>query len=105
MKVFKTILATSGEMPRKTYRVDTIEYQGKMWIVPEWLETPRQGWKRPARLILLDVIPHQRTLGSPFGDFVLTSPIPRGVYDGTKFEAGYVVLAHSDLTVQIPKGI
>ncbi len=76
-KIFTTMVSLddSGEISK----CDTIEYEGKMWLVPHWLESPAQGWKTPTRIVCLDGLPHQKTPGSPFGDFVLTYPIPKAL--------------------------
>lgn len=81
------------EQPQKIYKslvpmdnaichVDTIEYQGLYWLVPEWLETPNREVKMPARIIRLLGIPHQQTIGGKFGDFVVSQPIPKAVWNG-----------------------
>ena len=82
------------------YKVDTIEYQGKMWLVPEWLDNPRGGWRMPTRIICLDMLPHQKTPGNPAADFVLNSGIPKSVFDGlaqTQPEERYVVIERQDI--------
>ena len=63
------------------YRMDTISYQGKMWLVPSWLDNAQKGWRIPERIIWLDVLPHQATPGGPT-DFVLSAGIPKAVCDG-----------------------
>ena len=81
------------------YKVDTIEYEGKMWLVPEWLDNPRGGWRKPTRIICLDVLPHQKTPGGP-EDFVLNGGIPKSVFDGlipTPREEWYIVIESPDI--------
>ena len=90
------------------YKADTIEHEGKMWLVPQWLEAPSEGWKIPERIVLLDSLPHQKTLGSSFGDFVLNSPIPKAVFDGPIQQlqgSGFVVVERPDIRIPIPRGI
>src|SRR4051812_13322582 len=36
-----------------------VEFEGRLWIVPEWLEAPDEGWRTPERMICFDDIPHQ----------------------------------------------
>ena len=79
MNILKTMMAISDSGVGKIYKVDTIEYQGKHWVVPEWIENKAEGWSSPVRIILLDVLPHQKSPGGP-GDFVLTYGIPRCVF-------------------------
>ena len=78
------------------YKVDTIEYQGKMWLVPEWFDNPLGGWRKPVRIICLDVLPHQKTPGNPEADFVLNAGIPKSVFDD-----GQIPLQPEDLFVVI----
>jgi hypothetical protein len=58
MKVFRTLimLADTGEL----LACDTIEHEGKLWLVPEWNAGPIQGTERPARIICLHGLPTQR---------------------------------------------
>jgi hypothetical protein len=30
---------------------DIIEHEGKLWLVPEWLQGPTENTRRPARII------------------------------------------------------
>lgn len=99
MKIFKTLMFFSDVAEGQIYRIDTIGYQGKMWLVPEWLDSPREGWRVPARIICLDVLPHQTSPGGP-ADFVLNTGIPKAVFDGEiqpEQESGYVVIEHPDI--------
>ncbi len=66
MRIFKTLVQmTDGDI----LAIDTIEHEGKLWLVPEWRVGPAAGFERPAKLIGLDglpiqpVSPERRTLG------------------------------------------
>ena len=80
-KLFKTLVCfdDSGAW----YKVDTIEYEGKMWLVPDWIDMPEEKCKRPTRIICLDALRHQNT---PQGsaDFLLTYPMPKSVWNDGK---------------------
>jgi len=87
---------------------DTIEYEGKFWLVGEWLDSPELGVTKPKRLICLETLPHQKTIGSKHGDFVLNHPIPREVFDGQipqKSEVVYVVVEDPDIQEEGAKGL
>ena len=56
------------------YKIEAIEYDGKLWLVPRWLEVPARGVSMPARIIRFDNQPHQRL---PDGDYLLNGPIPK----------------------------
>ena len=81
MNIFKTMAFFSNDDNGKIYLVDTISYEGKMWLVPEWLDNPRGGWRKPTRIILLDILPHQKTQGGDsHAHFVLNHGIPKSVF-------------------------
>ena len=63
------------------YRVDVIEFEGGLWLVPEWLDNKAQGWTTPARIIRLDTIPHQRVEGMDY-HFVVNVSIPKAILTG-----------------------
>ncbi len=82
MRVFKVGVSFS-DAPANIYRFDGIEYDGKVWIVPRWLDPPGTEKTRPTRIILLDKLKHQKLKpGHPFGDYLVNEPIPKSVlYD------------------------
>jgi hypothetical protein len=80
MSISKTGMYFS-DVPAKLYRVDTIVYEGRPCIVPEWLDNPLGGWRKPARLICLDGLPYQATPGGPV-DFLLNVGIPKSLFYG-----------------------
>ncbi len=59
MKILKTMIFFSDAEPGKIFLYDTIEYDGKFWIVPEWLINRTLGKRRPARIIPLNQYRHQ----------------------------------------------
>jgi hypothetical protein len=61
---------------------DGIEFEGKLWLVPRWLDVPAQGVTKPVRLIRFDSIPHQHTPNSQYQvEYVINSPIPKELFD------------------------
>jgi hypothetical protein len=101
--MLRTLIAITDEST--IFQADTVEYQGKLWLVPEWLEAPTEGWKKPRRIIRLDGLEYQRLeAGDPRGNFVLKWPIPRAVIEGRDQNAannGYVVV-ELPLGIQVP---
>lgn len=67
--------------------IDTIEHEGDLWLVPEWLPTTFPKMHKPARIIRLpkeglrDLGPD--FLGSGIHAHKLDDPIPKAVVDGT----------------------
>jgi hypothetical protein len=99
MKILKTMMFFSDCDEGTIYKVDTIEYQGKRWLVPEWLDNAREGWRSPARIICIDLLKHQNSPGGP-ADFVLNDGIPKAVFDGQippQSEGFYVVIERPDI--------
>ena len=80
MKIFKTVVSFIGEINR--YKVDTIEYEGKMWLVPVWLDSETEDISMPARIICLDNLPYQKIQEGTDYHFVLNCPIPRSIVGG-----------------------
>jgi hypothetical protein len=108
MKILKTAVALEGDNSGSIYQMDTIEWQGKNWLVPQWLEAPQLGYSIPARIICLDYLPHQKTAGGNFGDFVLNQPLPKAMFEGPLPKtptALPAVIERPDIRFPIPKGI
>lgn len=63
------------------FTVDCVFYEGMYWVVPEWLENPSEGWKKPARIVALDFGQYQKA-GIGGHDLLYQSgSIPKSVYD------------------------
>jgi hypothetical protein len=63
-------------------KCDGVEYEGKLWFVPQWLDVPAQGVKKPARLLRFDTLPHQAKPNSPYQvDYVINYPIPHELFE------------------------
>jgi hypothetical protein len=72
--------------PREAY---AIEHEGSLWRVPEWVKSQDGTQKRPARIIRLDQLQHQR--GPDLHDrynVVVNEPIPKAVLDGDVTQQG-----------------
>jgi hypothetical protein len=73
MKILKALVI--GVDDGGISKCDAIEFDGKLWLVPRWLDFPAQGLTKPARLVRFDTLLHQATPNSPQeADYVLTSP-------------------------------
>ena len=82
MRILKTLITFSDFNLGVVMTCDTIEFQDKFWIVPEWKQNNAKCKMRPDRLICLDDLRHQRISGGFPADFVLSEPIPRWLFDG-----------------------
>lgn len=66
------------------YQCDAIEHEGKLWLVPEWLDVPAQGVTKPRRIIRMDTLRHQPMSNPAYGmDYILNDCMPTAVLDGT----------------------
>lgn len=75
MKILKAMVGSSDS--GKLFKVDVIEHDKKLWLVPQWYDVPAQGVSKPARIIRMDTLPHQKNApNSPYGDYILNAPIP-----------------------------
>lgn len=82
----QTRLAFLEDNSGSSFTCDTIEHEGQLWLVPEWLDTHDQEWLRPARLILLSALPHQAMTNPEIWrcDYLLNFPISRAVFHGRR---------------------
>lgn len=102
MRILKT--AVTFDDDSDLYYADSIEHDGQVWLVPEWIDAPGQGWKKPKRLICLNTMAHERMETGDGGDFVVTWPIPRSVFDGRVPEGAgtrYIIIEGPDIRVPV----
>jgi hypothetical protein len=79
MKEFKALVIASDD--GSIAKGDGIEFDGKLWLVPQWYDIPAQGVRKPARLIRFDSLPHQHTPNSKQGvEYVINYPIPKELF-------------------------
>jgi hypothetical protein len=87
-------------------KCDGIEHEGKLWLVPRWLDAPAQGVTRPARLIRFDSVPHQHTPNARDGiEYVINYPIPIQLFEiqTPKQEVpGFEFVEMPELTLPLP---
>ncbi len=103
MEIFKT--QVSWVRPKKTLTADTIEYDGKLWIVPKWIEYVAIGRMQPVRIIRLDILPHEKQEPDAPHDFVLKVAIPRTVYERgvqKKYRSDFEVVESPSIFIDIP---
>jgi len=86
--------------------VDTIEHEGRLWIVPEWIDGwPAEGYSRPARAIRVDQLGCKP---APVGfecEWALQGSLPKAVFDGTtqsSEDTRFEILTLPEWYVEIP---
>lgn len=103
IKVARVTLSDEDGLNGKICDVDVIEHGGQHWLVGDWIDNPSRKVTMPARIVLLDVIPHDRAEGSP--RYVVSGPIPRSIFDGhvpPGLETQYVVIERPDIKLPLP---
>jgi len=86
------------------HKMDVIEFDGKFWLVPEWIDSPDKKVTMPARIVLLDVIPHERSQGKDY-QFIVSGSVPKSVFEGRvppELEDQYVVIERPDIRLPLP---
>jgi len=77
MKIFKTLIT----FPDGIYAIDTIEHEGELWLVPEWIGgTPAGGYSMPVRIIRVPLL--QDAGPAVSADYIVSYPLPKDVLDG-----------------------
>lgn len=73
MKILKCIIGLSDGF---VGQCDGIAHEGKLWLVPQWLEHKTEPFAIPARIIRFDCFPHQSTAGDGLDYQNIQLPIP-----------------------------
>ena len=93
--------------PGQAIPVDTIGYKGKLWLVPEWIDTLDGKLTKPTRIVCLDGFPVEKNnpalSGVPVTEaqWVLTIPVPRALLTAEKANGVEIVL---NPDIQIRRG-
>ena len=103
-KIFQTAVIISGDPDSKgrPFRMDTIEHEGKMWLVPAWIDLRTEGYSMPVRIVCLDTLGYRPSRMKSL-DFLLNDPISKAVLDGQippQAEADYLVVERPDIKVR-----
>ena len=104
MKIRRTMIG-AGDESGQILIMDTIVYEDKLWLVPEWLSSPDGGWQTPKRIVCIHGLQHDDMSDSPMpADYLLTYPVPKSVLDGETDTAEghkYLVIEHPDIRFQV----
>lgn len=86
-----------------------IEHAGQTWLVVRWNEAPAEGWKIPARTVLLASLTHQvLPPGNPLGHYFVQTVLPTQLMHATPWQGpGPFVVEESPPPIQIsiPRGM
>jgi hypothetical protein len=104
MKIFSVMVSDGTGL----HSIGAIEYENNIWLVPVWIESPHEGWKKPERIIRLR---RDRFQSMPPGfqaNFFVPLPIPKVVFSGRvppELASEYEVVENPQIRIEIPKGI
>ena len=80
-------------------KCDTIKHEGKLWLVPEWIEDPPAEVITPKRMVCFADLQYQVLKpGALYGDFLLKESMPKDVLDGKTTKHGdkhYLVVEYT----------
>jgi hypothetical protein len=74
MRIYQSTIAVGNEI----HTMETIEFEGEFWLVPNWIVSPDGKYMKPLRIIALRTLEHRRS----GDDFVVNRPIPKAVLNG-----------------------
>jgi len=97
MTITKTLAIVVGESQPRVF--DTVEYEGKLWLVPSWIRSPIPGTSQPLRIMCLDGRPMQPAdtrQGPREYDRVLAPPLDKDTLEGG-IAQGLVVIERPDM--------
>lgn len=81
MKIMKASMRVSGVL----LQFDTVEFEGKLWVVSGWQDRKSKRVFMPIRIIRFDHLPYQK-VDRPDCAYTLGDLIPRSVLDGETIE-------------------
>jgi len=103
MRIYTTMAIVEGE---GIFSIDTIEHDGKLWLVPEWIDgIPKEGYSKPARIICLEYLPLVAQEKDQNYDYFLNGSISKSVLDGQppqKLKNLYRIVERPDIAVVTP---
>ena len=104
--LFKTLAKVVDGFYEQNGLLDTISFQGHLWLVQDWQPSKNKGFRRPVRLVRPKSVPFQKPNPPTTGeDYFLTIAIPKGVLDGlpeSENAEAFLVVADPDFEIPIP---
>ena len=97
MKILHTLVSVEDE---GLSLYDTIEYEGNICLVPEWIDNPSEGYSKPVRIICMSRFAY---MNGP-GFYTLKNPIPKCILNGQipiELKALFYVVESPDIVVDI----
>jgi hypothetical protein len=87
--------------------VPAIEYEGRVWLAPHWIETPEPGVRAPKHIIPIDLFQGQKVdPPQPGLQYVVNAGLPRQLLDEeipTELKNKFQIVDRPN--VKVPTGI
>jgi hypothetical protein len=92
MTVFRTLIDIIDGLSVQSGLMDTVSWQGKLWLVPTWKHAKTEGTRQPARIVRPQLFRFEKPTNPQSGeDYYLACVIPRAILDGQAASNGPVV--------------
>lgn len=95
----KTLFIVAVPSETDILTVEGIAYEGKLWLVPQWLESQSEPISKPVRMVRFDNLPHIENPSSGH-DYAVNQQVPRAVLDGQSCN-GFQTLSGNEITFGI----
>jgi len=83
MTLFRTLVDIIDFPTVEFGLLDTISWQGKLWLVPKWKRAKTDGNRTPERIIRPQLFQFERPISPQHGeDYSLACLIPKPILDG-----------------------
>jgi hypothetical protein len=101
---FKVALYKEGNGPMEICAA--IRHEGEIWLVPDWIRSPRGRSAKPLRMIPLSKYPHKEfpQTSEAFADYGINGLVPTALFDlhiSAKLSATFGVRERPDLAIQM----
>jgi hypothetical protein len=81
-----------------------IQYEGEIWLVPDWIRAKGGRSAKPLRMIPISRFPHKALPKGDFADYAIDGLVPKFLFDlhlPAKKSVAFGVREKPDLTVQM----
>jgi hypothetical protein len=80
-RLFRVALYKEGTSPMEICAA--MSHEGEIWLVPDWIRSPRGRSAKPLRMIPLSKFPHKKfpRTSEAFADYAIDGVVPKGLFD------------------------
>ena len=107
MTLFRTLVKIIDDSGLETGLMDTISWNGRLWLVPKWQRAKTEGNRQPVRIIRSKLFELDHPPMSQAGeDYCLACAIPRAILDGQTVSGqtiAFDVVEAPEIEIPIPR--